>query len=165
MKSIRRFFESHTQQIVDHNHSKFRLYPKWSIWMILYLSYNVLLQGVADVVLKVLSYTPFLMDMPWRTDFISLTAISVLMGYQALKGMRRREIDVTRNSISLGVLVETGLVIGDIEFIWLNPDLLPGLLLIRLPFMLFTFSNIIILLYIARKLSLFRDDAGKFVLT
>jgi len=162
---FKNFFHSHTKRIVDQNDEHFRLYPRWSIWLVLYLSYNVLIQGIADVVIKVGGYTPYMMALPWRTDYLFLTAISVLMGYQALKGMRRRELDVTRNSVSLGLLVESALVIGDLEYVFQYLDQYPSLFMIRLPFLLLTSFNILILVYIALKLRLFVTRSGKFVLS
>lgn len=159
------FVHHHTKRIVDQNDEHFRLYPRWSIWLVLYLSYNVLAQGVADVVLKIGGYTPYMVALPWRTDYLFLTAISVLMGYQALKGMRRRELDVTRNSVSLGILVESALVIGDLEYIWMHMETYPSLYLVRLPFLILTSFNILILTYIALKLRLFVTRSGKFVLS
>lgn len=160
----KRFVDRHTNRLVDSNHQKFRLYPKWSIWLILFLSYNVLLQGILDIVIKVLGYTPWFTAIPIRIDFLFLTAVSVLMGYQALIGMRRRELDVTRNSISLGLIVEFGLVASDIAHVVDYGEMYPWLFTIRMPFIVLTTINFFILMYIASHLRLFRDDNGKFVL-
>lgn len=161
---IKAYLDSHTTHLVDKTAQKFRLYPRWIIWLILFLSYNVLAQGIADVILKVIGYTPIMSPLPLRIDFLFLTAVSVMMGYQALKGMRRRELDVTRNSISLGLLVESGLVIGDISHIIDFSEQMPELFWIRLPFIILTTINFFILFYISTKLRLFRDENGKFIL-
>lgn len=158
------FLDRHTRKLVDINHQKFRLPSKAIIWMVLFISYNVLFQGLADVVIKVLGYTPLYRGFPLRIDFLFLTAVSVLMGYQALIGMRRREIDVTRNSISIGLLVETGLIISDLHHVWLFGSEYAGLTVVRSFFVVLTLVNLMMLLYIARKLKIYRDDKGRFKL-
>lgn len=159
------FLHRHTTRIVDENNQKFRLYPKWLIWFILFLSYNVLLQGIADVVIKAAGYTPWFQAFPSRWAFLFLTAVSVLMGYQVLIGMRRRELDVTRNSFALGILVEAGLVICDIVYLVKYISAYDYLLTFRMPFIVFTVINFFILVIIARHLKLFTNKKGKFVLT
>lgn len=155
--SIREMLHEHTSQIVEQTSQKFRLYPKQIIWFILFLSYNVLLQGIADIGLKFIGYTPWFDHMEIRVDFLFLTAVSVLMGYQALKGMRRRELDVTRNSVAIGLLVEAGLVISDVMYVIQNADLYRHLFWIRLPFIVLTTINLFILIYIAVHFRLFWD--------
>ncbi len=168
MKSIadswRSFINRHTSVLVDSTAQKFRLYPRWSIWLILFLSYNVLAQGIFDVIIKVGGYTPWFEPLPMRIDFLFLTAVSVLMGYQALMGMRRRELDVTRNSVSLGIIVELGLVASDVLHVVEYGHMYPWLYSIRLPFIIFTSINFFILIYIARHLQLFKNEEGKFIL-
>jgi hypothetical protein len=122
------------------------------------MSLSVLLQGIFDIVIKLAGYTPWIVRFPWRVDFLFLTAISVLMGYQTLIGMRRRELDVTRNSVQIGILVETALVVGDIYFIIKNYQEIPEALPIRLPFIILTAINIGILVLISHKLKLFKKS-------
>lgn len=153
-----------TSRIVDDNHQKFRLYPKEIIWLILFLSYNVVLQGIFDVIIKVSGYTPWFGALPLRIDFLFLTGVSVIMGYQALIGMRRRELDVTRNSVLVGIFVEMGLVASDVMHVIEFGSQHPYMLEIRSPFIVITSINFFILLYIAKKLQLFADDEGKFKL-
>lgn len=158
------FLHRHTTRIVDDNDQKFRLYPRWLIWFVLFLSYNVLVQGVADVFIKVSGYTPWFNAFPARWGFLFLTAVSVLMGYQVLIGMRRRELDVTRNSFALGLLVEAGLVISDVIHLVNYASYHENLLAFRLPFIVLTLINFFILATIARHLKLFRDKRGHFKL-
>lgn len=161
---IFKFLQRHTTRIVDGNNRKFKLYPKWLIWLILFLSYNVLLQGVADLLIKFSGYTPWFEGFPARWDFLFLTGVSVLMGYQVLIGMRRRELDVTRNSFALGILVESGLVISDVVHVLQYHASYEHLLAVRLPFIVLTLVNFFILVKIEHHLKLFRDKKGKFVL-
>lgn len=133
-----------------------RRVPNHVLALTMFLCINVLLQGIADVVLKLLSYTALLPDLPWRTDFLFLTAVSVLMGYQSFMGMHHRKFDVTRNSIELGLLVEIGLVVGDVIFIHEHLVGIPHVLPMRLPFIVLTAVNILILLYNYHSLNLHR---------
>lgn len=146
----------------DVDKGQLKEFPRPVIWWVYLMSMSVLLQGLADIVLKVGGYAGVMVKFPWRMDFLFLTVISVLMGYQTLIGMRRRELDVTRNSVQIGLLVEIGLVVGDVYFVLQNYDWLPEALVIRAPFIVFTTLNIFILLYIVWKLSLFRDVNGEW---
>ena len=144
---VRRCALGSFKNIIHTAQGELRPVPNYVLWLMVYLCVSVLLQGIADVALKVLSYTDALPPLPWRTDFLFLTAVSVLMGYRTLKGMLQRKFDVTRNSIELGILVEIGLVIGDSIFIHNNLIGTPEVLPMRLPFILLTIVNIAILLY------------------
>lgn len=128
--------------------------PNHILWLTVFLCGSVLLQGIMDVVLKLLSYGPVLPALPWRTDFLFLTAISVLMGYRTLTGLHRRKFDVTRNSIELGLLVEVALIVGDTEFMYKNMDIIPYVVAMRTPFVFLTAVNVIILLYTYHALKL-----------
>ena len=136
--------------------------PVPAFYAVYFMTLSVLVQGLLDVWIKMLSFTPLVPSMPWRINFLFLTAISVLMGYQTLVGIKRRELDVTRNSVQIGILVEIALVIGDILFISEYGDIIPEVLSIRAPFVLFTSINILILIYVALKLDLMRDKHGKW---
>lgn len=142
------------KSVIHTNEGQLRRVPNHVLTLALFLSISVLLQGIADVALKVASYTALLASLPWRVDFLSLTAISVLMGYRSFSGMLHRKFDVTRNSMELGILVEIALVVGDIVFIRNNLEDIPHVLSMRLPFVLLTTLNIGILLYNYRALKL-----------
>ncbi len=129
------------------NRGQLRRVPKSVLIATYFLNISVLIQGIADVGLKFLGMLSVLPEMPWRTDFLSLTVISVVMGFRAFKAMRQLKFDVTRNSLELGFIVETALVIGDVEFIYKNIDTLPHILALRLPFIIFTLINICIIMY------------------
>jgi len=142
--------------VIEPGEGDLRYVPGHILALTVFLCLSVLLQGIADVVLKIVSYTPLLTSLPWRTDFLFLTAISVLMGYRTLQGMRMRRFDVTRNSIELGVLVEISLVIGDTQFIFQHLSDIPEVLPMRLPFIILTTINIGILVYSYHTLKLRR---------
>jgi hypothetical protein len=140
--------------ILHTNEGQLRRVPNHVLILALFLSINVLLQGIADVALKLFSYSDLLPTLPWRTDFLFLTAVSVLMGYRSFRGMLHQKFDVTRNSIELGILVEIGLVVGDILFINQHIVDMPHVLPMRLPFIVLTCLNIFILLYNYQTLNL-----------
>jgi hypothetical protein len=159
---LKHFIEKHTSNLVDINKDKFESPKQHILTLVLFIAYNVLIQGIADVVLKVLTFFPGFPPLPLQIDFLFLTAVSVLMGYQALVGMRRREIDVTRNSFAIGILVEAGLVISDITNVVAFSQQYNYLLWVRLPFIVLTVINFFALLYVARRLHIFRDDGDHF---
>ena len=133
--------------VLHTNEGQLRRVPNHVLALALFLSINVLLQGIADIALKLVSYSTLLPPLPWRTDFLFLTAVSVLMGYRSFTGMLHQKFDVTRNSIELGILVEIGLVAGDTLFIKEHLIDMPHVLPMRLPFIILTSINILILLY------------------
>ncbi len=135
------------RSVLHTNEGQLRRVPNHVLALALFLSINVLLQGIADVALKLVSYTELLSPLPWRTDFLFLTAVSVLMGYRSFTGMLHQKFDVTRNSIELGLLVELGLVVGDLVFIRAHLSDIPQVVPMRLPFVILTTINIVILMY------------------
>ena len=147
ISSFRCIFVKAPRKIIPTNTGELKPVPNYIIWLIVYLCISVLLQGIGDVALKVCSLMGLLPAMPWRTDFLFLTAISVLMGYRTLGGMLHEKFDVTRNSIELGILVEVALVVGDSLFIRSHIHEIPNVALLRIPFVGLTLVNIAILLY------------------
>jgi hypothetical protein len=154
IKKMQKAMEETLMHVIDPNQGQLKIVPNHILALTLFLCINVLLQGIADLALKFLSYSPLLSPLPWRTDFLFLTAVSVLMGYRSFMGMRHRKFDVTRNSIELGLLVETGLVVGDTLFIMQHIADIPEVLPMRLPFIIFTAINMVILLYTYHALQL-----------
>lgn len=132
---------------IETNSGQLRRVPNHVLGLTMLVCASVLLQGMGDIALKLTSYSDILPTLPWRTDFLFLTAISVLMGYRTLTGMHHKKFDVTRNSIELGLLVEIALVVGDLEFLYLNMDSIPHVVLMRMPFIILTTINIGILIY------------------
>lgn len=162
IKLVKKFLDNHTKRIFDVDEGKLGEFPNTVIWLVYLMSLSVLMQGIFDVLIKLGGYTPWVVMFPWRMDFLFLTAVSVLMGYQTLIGMRRRELDVTRNSVQIGLLVEIALFVGDIWFVIENRELIPAALPIRLPFIVLTFINILILAYLVYRLNLFKDRKGNW---
>jgi len=63
--------------------------------------------------------------------------------------------------VQIGLLVEIALVIGDVLFIGAYQATIPEAFLIRMPFIIFTSINILILLYLIWKLDLLKDKDGQ----
>jgi len=151
---MNQYIQSTLKKYLHTNEGQLRRVPNHVLALAFFLSINVLLQGIADIALKLISYSAILPPLPWRTDFLFLTAVSVLMGYRSFMGMLHQKFDVTRNSIELGILVEIGLVVGDILFIHNHIVEMPHVLPMRLPFIVLTSLNILILLYNYQTLNL-----------
>lgn len=153
---LQRFFHDSLSRIVATDEGQLRRVPNHVLALVLFVCASVLLQGIADVVLKILSYGALLPKLEWRTDFLFLTAVSVLMGYRTFQGMRQRKFDVTRNSIELGLVVELGLIIGDSHYLSNNVSTYPWLIGMRVPFIVLTSLNMVILVYTYHTLKLRR---------
>lgn len=151
---MNQYIQSTLKKYLHTDEGQLRRVPNHVLALAFFLSINVLLQGIADIALKLISYSSILPPLPWRTDFLFLTAVSVLMGYRSFTGMLHQKFDVTRNSIELGILVEIGLVVGDILFIHNHIVEMPHVLPMRLPFIVLTNLNILILLYNYQTLNL-----------
>lgn len=147
-KSFRSYFRR-----CRHQH---RNTPHTRILLLYFMSINVLFQGIVDIVLKVAGYTPFFVAFPWRVDFLFLTAVSVLLGWQTLSSMKIGQVDTTKNSLVMSFLVEIGLVVSDIYFVLRNLSVLPYVREIRIPFVILTLINVILLLLIMKDLKLYR---------
>lgn len=134
---------------------KYRQIHPSNILFLYIISINVLFQGIVDIVLKVAGYTSFFVTFPWRVDFLFLTAVSVLLGWQAISNMKRGYLDLTKNALILSFLVEIGLVISDVTFVIKNLAILPYVTEIRIPFVILTLFNIVLLLMILKNLKLY----------
>lgn len=158
-----KFFEKlkhHTETMFDTKHGQLKKFPHSVIVLVYIMCLNILVQGFADILIKFGGYTPWIISMPWRIDYLFLTGISVLMGFQTLIGMRRRELDVTRNSVQVGLLVETALIVGDLHFMSVYGPIVPEVLWFRMPFVILTMFNVWILTYISRRMQLFWTKDG-----
>ena len=163
-KKLAKYIREQTSRVPDIDDGKLHRIPKTVVWLAYFMSLSVLLQGIFDLVIKFLGYTPWFVEFPWRMDFLFLTAVSVLMGYQTFVGIRRRELDVTRNSVQIGLLVEIALVVGDLYFIAQHMENIPEAVIVRMPFVFFTAINVAILIFIIKKLHLFWDEEGNWMI-
>ncbi len=124
------------------------------IFATLALSISAISQFLADIIIETLSWSNVIPKIDFRIDFVSLTAISALLAYHALQGIRRSDLELTQDAIQVSALVETCLIIGDIIF--LNSHQFMGYeWLIRMPFLILTSFNLLMICYITWKLNLF----------
>ena len=113
---------------------------RWSIFM----SANAVLQAIADVVIEALVLSEIItVKLPLRVEFLLLTFLSAIIAYLTLRGLREGNLDVTKNTLTIGLFVESSLVIGDIYLLVTTPwaEFWP-VFLIRAPFMMLTSANI-----------------------
>lgn len=162
-KKIKNAIKKHVEECFDTHHGQLRKFPNSVIMIIYFMCINILVQGFLDIILKVGGYSPLITSMPWRIDFLFLSALSVLMGFQTLNGMKQMKLDVTKNSVQVGLLVETALIVGDLHFISIYKNILPEVILFRAPFIALTAVNVFILIYVIKRMNLFREN-GKIKL-
>ncbi|MFT7184377.1 MAG: hypothetical protein ACI9QC_000718 [Oceanicoccus sp.] len=161
MKAFVDYVELLVHELFDVERGQLKHIPNFVIFLIYVLCLSVLFQAALDFVVESLMLLGMVEKIPLRIDFIFLTIISTVMGVQTLKGMARRKLDVTRNSILIGIIVETALIVGDVTLILQRSHELSVLPLIRLPFLMLTFMNLAILLFVGVKLKVFIDKRGK----
>jgi hypothetical protein len=120
--------------------------PNSVIFASAFLSASAVIQFIVDMCIELIAYLNLIPKIPLRIDFISLTTISAFLAYQTLTGLRRRELDVTENSLKLGFLVESALIIGDLVYLYSNP--VQYYISLRIPFLFFTSVNLTLITYI-----------------
>jgi hypothetical protein len=117
--------------------------PNSLIRLSIFMSLNAIFQAIADIVIEILILTEIVsFKIPLRVEFLFLTLISTVIAYLTLKGLREGNLDVTKNTLLIGLLVESSLVLGDIYLLFNTSSYFWVTLFIRLPFMIFTSSNI-----------------------
>ena len=145
-----------TQRIVDTNQGKFATVPDTVIALSVFMAMSAIIQLVSDIGVEISSAMGWIVYMPLRLEFLFLAVISAVLGIFTLQGLKRKEIDVTRNSLRLSFLVEIFLVTGDVYFLCFDESVNQTVFWIRFPFLLFTTINIGIVTYIVWRMHIFR---------
>ncbi len=123
--------------------------PNFVIAFSIFMSGNAILQAITDVILEVVILLKLVsFKIPFRLEFLLLTVISTVIAYLTLKGMREGNLDLTKNTLLLGLLVESSLVIGDIYLLANTQTDFVTIFLVRLPFLFLTTCNILIISFI-----------------
>jgi hypothetical protein len=148
--------EKMTKEILDTNQGKLAEVPDKVIAVSLFMAINAIVQAAVDIGIEIFSFIGLLPKLPFRFEFLCLAVISAILGQFTLMGLRKRELDVTKNSLILSLFVEIALLSGDIIFVFITPGASTGYLFLRLPFMAFTAMNVIIVLYIIWRTHIFR---------
>ena len=105
------------------------------------ISWNCIFMFVVEffvefgLLFKIVPYIPF------RLDFLSLTALSTVLAIQAIRGVRQGEIEVTVNALVMSAAVELCLILGDIVYLAKHAGSYPLVIVIRVPFMILTTIN------------------------
>jgi hypothetical protein len=131
---------------IQHDVETLKPIPNSVIFASAFLSASAVIQFVVDMCIELIAYLKLIPSIPLRIDFISLTTISAFLAYQTLTGLRKRELDVTENSLKLGFIVESALIIGDL--VYLNHNPVQYYIGLRIPFLFFTMINLMLISYI-----------------
>ena len=152
-----------TRYFLDTEQGKFTEVPDVVIGLSLFMAVSAVIQAIADFILESLSLFEMIPKIPFRLEFLFLTIISAMLGIFTLEGLSRKEIDVTRNSLILSLVVEMFLVISDIWFLMQhsgNTTLWPEV--VRIPFLIFTSINVLIVTYISFKMYILNHQKFPF---
>jgi len=120
--------------------------PNFFIRQSIFMSFNTIVQAIADVIIEaliLLSLVSF--KIPFRLEFLFLTAISTVTAYLTLVGIHGGKMNVTRNTLVLGFLVESSLVLVDIYLLFNTDTDFRTVFLIRLPSTVLTSTIIYII--------------------
>ena len=129
--------------------------PKEVVVFVFVMSLSSILQAIADFSLEGLSFFKIIPTLPLRVEFMYLTLLSAVLGQFTMWAIRKRELDVTIESVILSFIVEIALVSSDLIFLYTYPEVSNYLILVRAPFIILTSINIVILAYSSWKLKLF----------
>jgi hypothetical protein len=161
MKAFVEYIEILVHELFEVDRGQLKKIPNFVIFLVYILCLSVIFQAGMDLVVETLMLAGFIEKIPLRVDFLFLTLISTVIGIQTLNGMFNHKLDVTRNSILIGIIVELALITGDLVLIIEDADKYDILPFIRLPFLTLTCMNLGILMYVAIRMKVFRDRHGK----
>lgn len=120
--------------------------PDFVIAWVIFMSGNAILQAFADIFLEIAILTEVVsFKIPLRLEFLFLTVLSTVIAYLTLKGLREGNMDVTQNTLIIGLIVETSLVLGDTYLLFNTDKDFWIIFAVRLPFMILTSMNILII--------------------
>ena len=145
-----------TKRIIDTDQGQFASVPDSVIAVSVFMAISAILQAGADIIIEILAILDMIGKMPLRLEFLFLAIISAVLGMFTLKGLKRKEIDVTRNSLSLSLMVEVFLIASDIHFLMTFEDVNEFVFSVRLPFMILTTLNVFIVIYIIWRMHIFQ---------
>jgi len=144
-------------------------YKRWHVVCLSIVSFNCILMAVAEAVLESLIITGMTPKVPFRLEFVFLTMLSAIVGWQAIWGILRDSPDLTKNSLVCSLLLEVSLISSDLEFFFRTEvqDVIDFVLQMRIPFVVVTSINavLIVILGLALYSECFakRDDGRQSV--
>jgi hypothetical protein len=134
---------------IDEEAGALRNIPNFMIRLSMFMSINAILQAIIDITVEVLIlFNVISLKLPFRLEFLFLTLISTVIAYLTLKGLREGNLDVTRNNLLLGLIVESFLVLGDLYLLITIRDNFWPVFFFRLFFIVLTSVNIAIISYL-----------------
>ncbi len=144
--ALRRVVKNYTGKI-DKESGALNSVPNFLIDRTVFMSWNAMLQLMADIVLEIVLLTGLLpFYLPFRLEFFLLTIISAVVAYLTVKAMRDGALDLTRGTLVTGFFVESSLVIGDIYLLFTTEQYLLETMMVRLPFVFLTLLNVWVIL-------------------
>ena len=118
------------------------------------IAINALFMFISELIIEVLLITQVFPKIPFRVDFFALTTISALLGYQTVRGVYEREIDVTSNSLIISASIELSLIVGDVAFLIEVGEEFPAAIPTRGVFIVLTMVNLVLVSWIYHRLHL-----------
>lgn len=153
--------------------------PLGAIYATVVISWNAVIMLVTEVVIEVLIVAGAYPKIPFRLSFLFLTILSGLLGAQTLVGgsvtqsrthkiafliaviaqvaVNRKEFDTSHNALQVSFLVEISLIAGDLEFLFTKGNKYFAIVPTRVPFMILTFVNVLLVSYLYIKLRLYEN--------
>mmetsp|Transcript_32603 Transcript_32603/g.81763 ORF Transcript_32603/g.81763 Transcript_32603/m.81763 type:complete len:384 (+) Transcript_32603:291-1442(+) len=122
--------------------------PRAAVWAATVISINALVMAVAEILIEILIVAGVYPKLPFRLDFFFLTLLSALLGWQSLVATRNGHFDTSKNALQVAGLVELALIAGDILFIVTQQEKYPAALPTRVPFMVLTALNLVLVSYL-----------------
>jgi len=131
--------------------------PLGAIYATIVISWNAVVMLVAEVVIEILVVVELYPKLPFRLSFFVLTVLSGLLGAQTLIAVNREEFDTSRNALIVSLVVEIGLIAGDLEFLFTKSSTYPAAIPTRAPFLVLTLVNVGLVLYLICRLRLYES--------
>eukprot|EP01102_Stenamoeba_stenopodia_P018284 TRINITY_DN667_c0_g1_i2.p1 TRINITY_DN667_c0_g1~~TRINITY_DN667_c0_g1_i2.p1 ORF type:complete len:454 (-),score=107.56 TRINITY_DN667_c0_g1_i2:213-1574(-) len=114
------------------------------------------LQFIADITIEILAASGVAYHHPghFRIGFLFLILLSAITGLFTLAGIRARELDVTRESLVLGFVMESGIIVSDMLFILKEEHHPFPAAKYRIPFIILASVDVVGILYVFFRLHL-----------
>lgn len=119
-----------------------------------FMSISAVSQAIADYFLETAILFGWLGKIPFRLEFVFLTALSAILAAQSLNNIQKGSVDMERETLLVSLILELSLFISDLVFIFRIYPENPLVLYIRLPFLFLTGINILIVGYCIARLHL-----------
>ena len=133
-------------------------HPTAVVRAMILLSWNAMLMAVAEIVLEVLMFSGAMPKVEFRTGFLFLTLLSMLLAMHTLSDVLHDELDTTVQMTRIALLVEVGLIVADSIFIaYPGPDEQWLRAAIRGPFIVLTALNVVFLMFAILRLRILGD--------